>query len=181
MGCAQSRGAGPYNGNPLFLPLKGRCLLGGFLSLLGMFVGPIGHEALQGTDGHGTIQLSAITLILTGVITDTTDRSREGVILFHHFQGFRVEPLGDEGNIPLGTGLGRAPILTGTRSQLGYQVRVWNGLRIGSIDGLSIVQCLVELVWEADRANRLAIRASRTFFHIHIPGMTADSCHKVPC
>jgi hypothetical protein len=140
-----------------------------------MFVEPIGNETFQGTYGNGTIQLSTTTLIFAGVITDATHRRRKRVILLHHFQGFRIVPLGNEGNIPLGTGLGRTPILAGARSQLGYQVRVGNGLRIGSKDGLSVVQRLVELIGEAHGANRFAIRAPGTFSHIHIPGMTPDS------
>jgi hypothetical protein len=179
VGRAQSCGAGSHNGNPLLFSLWG-CLLGRFLSLLGMFMDPIGHEALQGTDCYGTIQLSSITLIFAGVITDATNRRREGVILLHHFQGFRIAPLGDEGDIPLGTGLGWTSILARARSKLGYQVRVGNGLRIGSKDGLSVVQSLVELVAEAYGANRFAIRASGTFFHIHIPGMTPYSRLEVP-
>jgi len=179
VGCAQSCGTGSHNGYPLAFVLGGDCF-GGFLLLLGMFVDPIGHEALQGTDGHGAIQFSAITLIFAWVITDTADRRREGVILLHDSQGFRIAPLGNKGDIPLGTGLGWTPILAWARSQLGDQVGVWNGLRIGSIDGLSIVQSLVEFVGEADGANLFAIRTSGTFFQIHISGRTVDSCCKVP-
>ena len=98
----------------------------------------VGDEALEGADGHRAVQLAAVALGLAGMVADAAHGRREGVVLLDDLQRLLVALLGDEGDVALGAGVGRAGGLAGAGALLGDDISAGNGLGIGLVDGRAL-------------------------------------------
>src|SRR4030065_1868066 len=109
-----------------------------------MFINPIGGKALQVADRHRTIELSSIAFLFTRMVANTPYRGGKGIIFFDHIKGFFISAGLDQSNVALRTCLRRTGVFAGTGSSVGDQESVGNSLRIGPIDGASLIQSLIK-------------------------------------
>jgi len=142
-----------------------------FLQLLAVFVYPISEKTLQSTDGNRAVELSSIAFLFTRMVTNTPNRGRKGIVFFDHIEGFFISTCLDQGDIALSARLCWTGMLARTGAVLGDKEGIRNGLRIEPVNRLSLIQSLVEFIWEEDRADLSAIITTRAFLQIHIARM----------
>jgi hypothetical protein len=128
-----------------------------------MFINPISHKSLQVADRYRTIELSPIAFLFTGVVTDTSYRSRKGIVLFDHIERFLISASLDQGNIALCARLRWAGVLAGTGTSFGDKKSIGNGLRIRPVNGLSLIQSLIEFIEQEDGADFCTVIAAGAF------------------
>jgi hypothetical protein len=145
-----------------------------------MFINPICHKSLQATDRNWTVQFPPITFLFTRMVTYTPYRGRKGIILFDHIEGFFISTSLDQGNIALRARLRGTGVLAGTGPSFSDEKSVGNRLGVRPINGLPLVQSLIEFVRQENRTHLRAIITTRAFARIHVAGMFPNICFEIP-
>jgi hypothetical protein len=139
-----------------------------------VFIDPICYKTLQGADRNRAIQLSTIAFLFTRVVTNTPNRGRKGIIFFDYIERLFISTRLDQGNVALGTCLCRTGVLAGAGPPFGDKKGIGNSLRIRPVNGLSLIQSLIECIRKKDGANLCTIVTTGAFLHIHITGMSSN-------
>ena len=129
-------------------------------------VGVVAHEALEAGDGDGRLDLPARAVGLALVRADTPADGGEGVGLTGDRVRLREALVGDESHVALRAGVHGARTLAGAVPLLGDRVHVGDGLRVELVDGLALVEVLVVLVGDVDRALGRALTAARALVRV---------------
>jgi hypothetical protein len=141
-----------------------------------MLIDPVGNKSFQIADRHWTIEFSSIAFLFTGMVANSPYRSRKRIVLFDHIEGLLISARLNQGDVALGACLRRARVFAWTRSSFGYKKGVWNRLRIRPVNGLPLVQSLVEFVRKKNGADLCAVIAAGTFLHIDVTGVLSNRC-----
>src|SRR4030042_6350436 len=144
-----------------------------------MFIDPIRSKSFQAADCYRTIELPPVAFLLARVVTNTPDRGRKGIVLFDHIECLFISSSLDQGNVSLGARFSGAGVLAGAGSSFGDEKGIGNGLGIRPVNGLSLIQSLIEFIGKEDGADLCTVVATGAFLHIDVTGMFSNCCLKM--